>query len=279
MNPRVDLNLVSRVGFNRRALSSRKFFEMLISGVSRLTQHLHLTYHKESPVYTSERLLFFLGRAQSTEDALNEELLREAEAVTEFLYGTRSRVAARNLLATRLESQEHRFGNNSSGYDVYFISSKQQQSSTMASQPQQQAPQQPQQSNRRPKTLQRGATMPNANQTSTNYDFNNPSPDVQARCNSSTCNYWPHCLQRDNVIYSPNQQNQTSIPVLMKLSQSYPANHRVPPEPTTSNQICCDSACSSPGSVERPDDRDYRQDNNRKNKYQDRLPKGVLKVN
>ncbi|XP_034186585.2 rho guanine nucleotide exchange factor 3 isoform X2 [Osmia lignaria lignaria] len=237
-------------------------------------------------------------KAQSTEDALNEELLRETEAVTEYLYGTRSRAITRNLMPSRFErredSQEQRQRNNLTTYDVYFISSKQQQpqsskssgSSMQQSQQQQQAQQQQQQQqqqqSRRPKTLQRGATTPNANPSSSNHDFC-ISPEAKLRCNSSTCDFWPHCSQRE-TLYSPSQ-----APVFMKLSQSYPAHQRLPTD-TGSSHVNRGSASSSPASLERMDDREFRErENSRKNrvnreqnnpstsKYQDRQPKSVLK--
>ncbi|EZA51685.1 hypothetical protein X777_08869 [Ooceraea biroi] len=174
-------------------------------------------------------------KAQSTDDAVNENLLREAEVVTEYLYGTRSRAAARSLLTSRAyerrdESQEQRRG-NSNTYDVYIISSKQQQQQ---------------------------------------------SPDAKLRCNSSTCDFWPHCSQRE-TLYSPNQAPPS---LYMKLSQSYPAHQRL--SDTSSHR---GSASSSPASLERMDDRELRErENSRKarsnqqnnSKYQER-PKSVLK--
>ncbi|KAI4488594.1 hypothetical protein M0802_011484 [Mischocyttarus mexicanus] len=148
-------------------------------------------------------------KVQSTDDALNNELFREAEAVTEYLYGTRSRVV------------------------THF----------------------------------------------------SVSPDTKLRCNSSTCDFWPHCSQR-NTIYSPNQGPPP--PVFMKVSQSYPAHQRLSTD--TVGHTNRGSACSSPASLERMDDRDYRErESSRKNRtsrehsnlnvqrYQERPPKSVLK--
>ncbi|RLU23370.1 hypothetical protein DMN91_003574 [Ooceraea biroi] len=228
-------------------------------------------------------------KAQSTDDAVNENLLREAEVVTEYLYGTRSRAAARSLLTSRAyerrdESQEQRRG-NSNTYDVYIISSKQQQQQSSktpnSSQQQQQQQQQPQQlqqqqqQSRRPRTLQRGATTPNTTASTANQDFC-MSPDAKLRCNSSTCDFWPHCSQRE-TLYSPNQAPPS---LYMKLSQSYPAHQRL--SDTSSHR---GSASSSPASLERMDDRELRErENSRKarsnqqnnSKYQER-PKSVLK--
>ena len=205
---------------------------------------------------------------------MSEELLREAEVVTEFLYGTRSRTAARNLLSSRFERREENAEqrrNNPNPYDVYFISSKQQTQPVKTNNLVQQ-----QQQNRRPRTLQRGVTTPVTN-PSTNHDFA-ISPESKMRCNSSTCDFWPHCSQRD-TLYSPNQG-----PVFMKVSQSYPAHQRMN---ETGNQANRGSTCSSPASLEKMDDRETRdRENSKKNrqrdvnggpKYQERLPKGVLK--
>ncbi|KYN18420.1 hypothetical protein ALC57_09295 [Trachymyrmex cornetzi] len=99
-------------------------------------------------------------------------------------------------------------------------------------------------------------------------------PDTKLRCNSSTCDFWPHCSQRE-TLYSPNQ----APPVFMKLSQSYPAHHRL----STDAGSHRGSASSSPASLERMDDRELRErDNLRKSrnsqqgKYQER-PKAMLK--
>jgi len=227
-----------------------------------------------------------LGKAQSTDDTINENLLRETEVVTEYLYGTRSRVVPRSSLSSRYErrdeNQEQRRGTPNT-YDVYIISSKQQQQQHQSSkvfnssQPQQQSQQsqQQQQQSRRPRTLQRGATTPNTSAPSVNQDFC-ISPDTKLRCNSSTCDFWPHCSQRE-TLYSPNQ---APPPVFMKLSQSYPAHQRL----STDTGSHRGSASSSPASLERMDDRELRErDNLRKrnnqqgnSKYQERS-KGVLK--
>ncbi|XP_025268401.1 uncharacterized protein LOC105252011 isoform X2 [Camponotus floridanus] len=225
-------------------------------------------------------------KAQSTDDTINENLLRETEVVTEYLYGTRSRVVPRSSLSSRYErrdeNQEQRRGTPNT-YDVYIISSKQQQQQHQSSkvfnssQPQQQSQQsqQQQQQSRRPRTLQRGATTPNTSAPSVNQDFC-ISSDTKLRCNSSTCDFWPHCSQRE-TLYSPNQ---APPPVFMKLSQSYPAHQRL----STDTGSHRGSASSSPASLERMDDRELRErDNLRKrnnqqgnSKYQERS-KGVLK--
>ncbi|KYN33988.1 hypothetical protein ALC56_11802 [Trachymyrmex septentrionalis] len=100
-------------------------------------------------------------------------------------------------------------------------------------------------------------------------------PDTKLRCNSSTCDFWPHCSQRE-TLYSPNQ---APPPVFMKLSQSYPAHQRL----STDAGSHRGSASSSPASLERMDDRELRErDNLRKSrnsqqsKYQER-PKAMFK--
>lgn len=191
--------------------------------------------------------------------------------VTEFLYGTRSRVAARNLLSSRFEKRNDNADQRKTtpnAYDVYFISSKQTQPKANNNTSTQQ-----QQQNNRPKTLQRGVTTPVTNSTS-NHDFT-LSPESKMRCNSSTCDFWPHCSQRDSI-YSPSQG-----PVFMKVSQSYPAHQRMTAE--TGSQVNRGSTCSSPASLERMDDRETRDRKSTQRyvnggpKYQERVPRGVLK--
>ncbi|XP_011308183.1 uncharacterized protein RhoGEF3 isoform X2 [Fopius arisanus] len=164
-------------------------------------------------------------KAQSTEEVLNMELLREAEVVTEYLYGTRTRAPARSHVPSHFDDTQERH----EPHDIYFISSKQ-----------------PRQ-DRRAKSLQRGATTPN---TTT------PINDIsKMRCNTSTCNYWPHCSE---TLYSPNQ------PPLMKLSQSYPTNRRVSTDSIISQSKDRTSASSSPASLDVVDDREGRNTVTRK---------------
>ena len=223
------------------------------------------TYTIYTPISISSKFsVNFLspGKAQSTEDTANAELLHEVEAVTEYLYGTRSRAAARNLLAGRYESREdtsrEQRRRDPGTYDVYFISAKQprqqqqqyQVSSNSSNNPPSSIPkqQQQQQFNRRPRTLQRGATTPNTNPSSTCPDFC-VSSGSKNRCNSSTCDFWPHCSQRE-TLYSPNK-GQT----FMKLSQSYPAHRRVSADAASHVSKNRGSACSSPASLDVMDDR------------------------
>lgn len=150
------------------------------------------------------------------------DFVREAEVVTEYLYGTRSRAAARSLLSShsKIDPREDT-QTRTEPYDIYFISSKQ--------------PRGPQQPDRRPKSLQRGATTPNSNMN-----------DMKSRCTTSTCNYWPHCSE---VLYSPSQSQP-----LMKVSQSYPTHRRVSIDSVISQSKERTSACSSPASLDIVDD-------------------------
>ncbi|KAL0125257.1 hypothetical protein PUN28_004412 [Cardiocondyla obscurior] len=202
----------------------------------------------------SKRHILQNRKAQSADDTISESLFREPEMVTEYLYGTRSRVVPRSALTNRYESQEQRRGNSN-----YIVSKQQQQPpkvSTNASKSQQQQSQQQQQS-RQSRTLQRGATTPNTSTPSATQHFC-ISSDTKLRCTNNTCDFWPHCSQKD--LYSPNQAPQ---PVFMKLSQSYPAHQRL----STDGGSHRGSASSSPASLERMDDRELRErDNVRKSR-------------
>lgn len=229
------------------------------------------------------------------------------EVVTEYLYGTRSRPTTRSLLAGRYEAREEvgqqrrgiASGAGSGGgggggtYDVYFISAKQprqqhQQVGNNSCVGVTNSGQKQQQSNRRPKTLQRGATTPNPSGASKCPDFC-LSSDSKNRCSTSTCDFWPHCSQRDNR-YSSNQGQ----PAFMKVSQSYPSHRRVSTD-NSGNPVNRDSrgsACSSPASLDVVEDRvdcmarkHQRQRPNSgasssiqaQTKDEERLPKSALK--
>ncbi|XP_063987773.1 mucin-2 isoform X2 [Diachasmimorpha longicaudata] len=186
---------------------------------------------KPSTTERSKRYPLAARKAQSTDEALNPEHLRETEVVTEYLYGTRSRASVRSIVSSHFDSrddaQERR-----EPYDVYFISSKQSRSHQ----------------DRRAKSLQRGATTP------TTSNFMNDMNKI--RCNTSTCNYWPHCSES---LYSPNQPQP-----LMKISQSYPTHRRVSTDSVTSQSKDRASTCSSPASLDIVDDRDTRKTHVRK---------------
>lgn len=154
------------------------------------------------------------GKAQSEEaryedwDAVEEE----ARAVTEYLYGTRSRAAARALLAHRYHEQADPVAGQlpqpqaqPQPFNVYLV----RKSRTGRQRP-----------------LQRGVTTP----TSTTF-----SPESNP-CNPNTCDFWPHCAHRDSL-YPPSSKSSTPSPSSstklppssssasgsMRLSQSYPA--------------------------------------------------------
>ncbi|XP_008474593.1 uncharacterized protein LOC108251805 isoform X4 [Diaphorina citri] len=139
-------------------------------------------------------------RYMSSDDKLRREAEEEARIVTEYLYGTRSREAARALLMQRccekLEDPPPRIPvPTETSYSVYLVPSSSQ-----------------------PRLLKRGLTSPSLG--CSDRDCLNP-------CNPTTCDFWPHCSHRDGistVCKSPNsypyptQQNGTSL----KASQSYP---------------------------------------------------------
>ncbi|XP_012269249.2 uncharacterized protein LOC105693719 [Athalia rosae] len=222
-------------------------------------------------------------KAQSTDSALNDELLREAEVVTEFLYGTRSRAAARNLLTSRqyerrdeqVGQEQRRSGTGSGSYEVYFVPPNSQQQ-------QRQQPKQGHQGNnkpnQRPRTLQRGSATPNASDLSPGEQQEitgtRASPESQSRCNGSTCSFWPYCSQRDSQLYSPGQSAGAPASGTfsgssgnMRASQSYPAHNRLTLQDTGQlhgTSVGKNSASSSPASLEQVDDRESLSKNREK---------------
>ncbi|KAG8036655.1 hypothetical protein G9C98_003977 [Cotesia typhae] len=159
--------------------------------------------------------------------------------------------------------------NTAGACDVYFISAKQpRQKQAIMNYTQQQ---QQKSSNKQLRTLQRGVTTPNTNSSV-------PSAESKTRCNTSTCNFWPHCTQRE-TLYSPNL-NQTS----MKSSQSYPSHRRMSNDNIINHtNRDRDSACSSPAALDIVEDRDMRKSRQRGEHYssmaksEERQPKSVLK--
>lgn len=139
-------------------------------------------------------------------DDLDEEMLREAEVVTEFLYGSRSRAAAKALLLHRYHDQRDEMSKEpakiitnpppNNGYNVYVVGNNKSQ---------------------RQKPLQRGSTAPNLPHPNPSFT---PSPTTESKnpCNSNTCDFWPHCAQRDNL----NSQAQNIYATSVKVSPSYP---------------------------------------------------------
>lgn len=131
-------------------------------------------------------------------EQLDEEMLREAEVVSEFLYGTRSRAAAKALLFHRYNDRRDE-GNlplevpkpPNNGYNFYIVGNNKLQ--------------------RQKAMLVRGATVAPS-----------PSPtggvgSDKRPCSSSTCDFWPHCAQRESL----NSQAQ-SVYAGARVSPSYP---------------------------------------------------------
>ncbi|KAK4883196.1 hypothetical protein RN001_006515 [Aquatica leii] len=141
------------------------------------------------------------AKVQSLEGGMLEEgMLREAEFVTEYLYGTRSHAAAQALLMHRYNNpreeklKESLKLSSNNGYEVFYVgnSNKEKQ-----------------------KSFQRGATTPNLNTQKQPFKTSPTSENINA-CNSNTCDFWPHCAHRDSL----NSRGQSS----MRLSQSYPTH-------------------------------------------------------
>lgn len=132
----------------------------------------------------------------SADEKLRREAEEEARIVTEYLYGTRSREAARALLMQRccekLEEAPPRIPVPSeSTYSVYLVPSSSQ-----------------------PRLLKLGCDR---------NDYNCLTP-----CNPTTCEFWPHCSHRDGistVCKSPNSYPYPTQPNgnTLKASQSYPS--------------------------------------------------------
>lgn len=132
----------------------------------------------------------------------DEDMLREAEVVTGYLYGNRSRAAAQALLM-------HRYHNNdisreeknkdynkpvNNGVTVYYIGSSKKD---------------------KPKTLLRGSTSPSFSGTRQTYETKLDSNNL---CSRDTCDFWPHCAHIDNLSRESN--------FVMRSSQSYPTHAR-----------------------------------------------------
>lgn len=136
------------------------------------------------------------GMPHSLED---ENLHREAEIVTEYLYGSRSRAAAQaqiihnkynsNSVVREKKSTEAK----AASYNGYNALSHK--------------------SNEKQKLLQRGSTTPNfASSRSLT------TQAVKPTCTSETCDFWPQCTHRTTI----TGQTQSA----MRLSQSYPSHQR-----------------------------------------------------
>lgn len=157
--------------------------------------------------------------------------------MTEFLYGARSREAARALIMQKCLEQR--------------------------------SPEPPVQSyNRgrgapqRPKMLQRGATTPSLSPANNNHYHPNP-------CNPSTCDFWPHCAHRDGIYTTTTTKSSTPLssspvpPTTLRLSQSYPntVNHTTYKDKKRDKRVDngrngYQSTRSSPASLERMNEHD-----------------------
>lgn len=146
----------------------------------------------------------FVSGYMSADEQLRREAEEEARIVTEYLYGTRSREAARALLMQRccekLEDPPPRIPvPTETTYSVYLVPSSSQ-----------------------PRLLKRGLTSPSLSGDRNDYNCLNP-------CNPTTCEFWPHCSHRDGistVCKSPNSYPYQSQPngIALKPSQSYPSS-------------------------------------------------------
>lgn len=139
-------------------------------------------------------------KPQSLEDPLlDASLHREAEIVTEYLYGSRSRAAAQAQIihnrynnSMRDEKSAEVKTSTSNNYNTVFNKNRERQ-----------------------KFLQRGSTTPNLASTRNTFA---PAQDVKVACTSETCDFWPHCAHRTTIT------GQTQP--MMRLSQSYPSHQR-----------------------------------------------------
>lgn len=126
--------------------------------------------------------------------------------MTEFLYGARSREAARALIMQRCLDQRSPEPTVPVGYSIRGRGV----SMVSAQMP-------------RPKMLQRGVTTP-----APVHNHFCPNP-----CNPSTCDFWPHCAHRDGIYTTTTTKSSTPLttspvpPITLRLSQSYPntVNH------------------------------------------------------
>ncbi|KAF5277370.1 hypothetical protein FQA39_LY06183 [Lamprigera yunnana] len=143
------------------------------------------------------------SKVQSLEGStLDDEMLREAEFVTEYLYGTRSHAAAQALLMHRYnnpreeKTKEVVKPSSNNGYDVFYIGNS---------------------TKERQRSLQRGVTTPTSCINRPPFKTS-PTSEAVNTYNSNTCDFWPHCAHRD----SSNSRAQSA----MKLSQSYPMHQK-----------------------------------------------------
>ncbi|KAK9884651.1 hypothetical protein WA026_007494 [Henosepilachna vigintioctopunctata] len=140
-------------------------------------------------------------KPQSFEGILNEDVRREAELVTEYIYGNRSRAAAHALLMHRLnngvpndEKVEPR-RTTAEGLTFYYVGN---------------------QKNGKSRVMQKEKT-PSPISTSTRIS---PKERQETSYGVNLCEYWPRCNSRDSSL---NRDSQ----FVMRSSQSYPMQHHV----------------------------------------------------
>lgn len=173
--------------------------------VNRISPQQHLETHKVvvkvGNVQERPKKIMPQHTKSMEQSLLDENMLREAEVVTEYLYGSRSRAAAQALLM-------HRYNNirdeppkdpkppANNGYNVFFVGGNK--------------------SRERQKLLQRGSTTPNLPSSRTTFGTAPESKNYP--CSSENCDFWPHCAHRQGA----NNQTQP----IMRSSQSYPSHQR-----------------------------------------------------
>lgn len=126
----------------------------------------------------------------------DENLHREAEIVTEYLYGSRSRAAAQAQVI-------HNKYNNANSKKLSELKTISSNGHNVLCQ----------RNKERQKLLQRGSTTPNFNSSR-----NVLAQMAKTTCTSETCDFWPHCTHRTTI----TGQSQSA----MRLSQSYPSHQR-----------------------------------------------------
>ncbi|KAJ8933594.1 hypothetical protein NQ318_003350 [Aromia moschata] len=134
---------------------------------------------------------------------LDEDILREAEVVTGFLYGNRSRAAAQALLM-------HRYNNNeitkeekakdsmkhvNNGLTVYYVGNSKKD---------------------KQKVLVRGSTSPSLSLSKRAAE--GARSEAKNPCKPDTCDFWPHCANRESL--------KREAQFVMRSSQSYPTHQR-----------------------------------------------------
>lgn len=167
-----------------------------------------VTNQKVSPQHPeAHRVVVKIGgdnrsNKKTTKEEDMSEILREAEVVTSYLYGNRTRAAQQALMIHRYnnvrddKSKPDQKVSGSNVYNIYVVGNGKD----------------------RQKVLQRGSTAPTL--TTVKKEVKNP-------CNSDTCDFWPHCAHRESL----NTQAQS----MMRLSHSYPTHQRSMDKPSPEN--------------------------------------------